>query len=114
MRTRGALLAFCFCLSTLTMACGPATELGSGGSGGGGSGGDGSGGATASGGTGGTFAPGGAGGAGGGECTVNEVPLVVSWYDGVPDRFFVPVRRDGADAMLLFDTGSALTFVRLE
>ena len=32
---------------------------------------------------------------------------------GVPDRFHVPVRFGGQDAALLFDTGSALTFVLL-
>ncbi len=46
-------------------------------------------------------------------CEVNEVPLFVSSSGGVPDRFHVPVRFDGQDAALLFDTGSALTFVLL-
>ncbi len=46
-------------------------------------------------------------------CDVNAVDLIVSSYAGVPDRFHVPVRWQGADAALLFDTGSALTFVFL-
>src|SRR5690349_11687671 len=103
---------FAFCLSTLTAACEPSVEVGSGGAD--------TGGASAGGGAGGAAPAGGAagagetGGAGGGACTVNEVPLVVSSYDGVPERFWVPVRRDGADALLFFDTGSALTFLQLE
>lgn len=46
-------------------------------------------------------------------CEVNEIPLIVSSSGGVPDRFHVPVRFQGREAALLFDTGSALTFVLL-
>jgi hypothetical protein len=105
-------------LSALALACGPTVDVGSGGAN---SGGAGSGSATAGsggaggqgGGSGGAGAQGGDGG-GPGTCDINEVPLLVSWNGGVPDRFFVPVKRDGVDALLFFDTGSDLTFVRLE
>lgn len=40
--------------------------------------------------------------------------MIVSASGGVPSRFHVRVRRDGQDAVLLFDTGSATTFVRLD
>lgn len=58
---------------------------------------------------------GGAAGAGGASpaCEVNEIQLFVSTSEGVPDRFHVPVRFEGRDAALLFDTGSALTFISL-
>lgn len=46
-------------------------------------------------------------------CEVNTIELLVSSAGGVPDRFHVPVRYEGTDAALLFDTGSALTFVLL-
>jgi hypothetical protein len=53
------------------------------------------------------------GGGQGPVCEVNEIELMVSSSDGVPDRFHVPVRFEGRDAALLFDTGSSLTFISL-
>lgn len=112
---RAAILLLGSVLAWLPLACGPTviSESGGGGSGAGAS----SGGSAGVAGHGGSSTGTGAQGGQGGDpvtCEVNEIPMVVSWDGEVPDRFHVPVKRDGMDAMLLFDTGSDLTFVRLD
>ena len=54
------------------------------------------------------------GGGGAPTCPVNTIELIVSSQGGVPDRFHAHVRFQGQDAALLFDTGSALTFLFID
>ena len=61
-----------------------------------------------------TSAGGGGGGGGAPACPVNTIEMIVSSQGGVPDRFHVRVQHEGRDAAMLFDTGSALTFLFID